>query len=99
MPEASPAPRPRMFPMPSNPSEAAFPFSLRSKSHFPIFFGICFAIAFAGSWQLAQIQPGLLLEAEGRRNIAKFVTGMFPPDLSSEFLHFLVVPLFETIQI
>ncbi len=85
--------------MPSNPSEAAFPFSLRSKSHFPILFGTCFAIAFVGSWQLAEIQPGLLLETEGRRNIAKFVAGMFPPDLSPEFLRFLVVPFFETIQI
>lgn len=85
--------------MPSNPSRAALPFSHRTKSHFPILFGICFAVAFVGSWQLAQIQPGLLFEAEGRRNIAKFITGMFPPDLSPEFLHFLVVPLFETVQI
>jgi phosphonate transport system permease protein len=52
-----------------------------------------------GSWQLAQIQPGLLFEAEGRRNMARFITGMFPPDLSLNFLRFLVVPFFETIQI
>lgn len=85
--------------MPSNPSETVLPFSDRSKSHFSILFGICFAVAFAGSWQLAQIQPGLLFEAEGRRNMAKFIAGMFPPDLSVDFLRLLVVPLFETIQI
>jgi len=85
--------------MPLNPSEAALPFSHRTKSHFPILFGTCFAVAFVGSWQLAQIQPGLLFEAEGRRNMAKFIAGMFPPDLSVEFLRLLVVPLFETIQI
>ena len=82
-----------------NPSEAALPFSDRSRSWFPILFGACFAAAFVGSWQLAQIQPGLLFEAEGRRNMARFITGMFPPDLSPDFLRFLVVPLFETVQI
>jgi len=85
--------------MHSNPSEAALPFSHRTKSHFPILFGICFAAAFVGSWQLAQIQPGVLFEAEGRRNMAKFIAGMFPPDLSVDFLRLLVVPFFETIQI
>jgi phosphonate transport system permease protein len=52
-----------------------------------------------GSWHLAQVQPGLLLEAEGRRNMAKFITGMFPPELSPDFLRLLIVPLMETIQI
>jgi phosphonate transport system permease protein len=80
-------------------SEAALPSSDHSRSLFPILFGICFAAAFVGSWQLAQIQPGLLFEAEGRRNMARFITGMFPPDLSLNFLRFLVVPFFETIQI
>lgn len=81
------------------PSEAALPSSDRSRSLFPVLFGICFAAAFVGSWQLAQIQPALLFEAEGRRNMARFITGMFPPDLSLNFLRFLVVPFFETIQI
>ena len=86
--------------MPSrNLSEAAPPFSDRSKSLFPTLFGICFAAALLGSWHLAQVQPGLLLEAEGRRNMAKFLTGMFPPELSPDFLRLLLVPLFETIQI
>ncbi len=86
--------------MPSrNPSAAALPFSDRSKTLFPTLLGICFAAAFVGSWHLAQVQPGLLFEAEGRRNMAKFITGMFPPELSPDFLRFLVVPLMETIQI
>jgi phosphonate transport system permease protein len=84
---------------PSNPSEAAPRFSDRSKSLFPVLFGVCFAAAFVGSWQLAQIQPGLLFEAEGRRNMARFISGMFPPDLSLDFLSFLIVPFVETIQI
>ncbi len=86
--------------MPSpEPSGTALPSSDHSKSRFPILFGACFAAAFVGSWRLAEIQPGLLFESEGRRNMAKFITGMFPPDLSLDFLRFLVVPLFETIQI
>ena len=86
--------------MPSpEPSGAALPSSDHSKSRFSILLGACFAAAFVGSWRLAEIQPGLLFESEGRRNMAKFITGMFPPDLSPDFLRFLVVPLFETIQI
>lgn len=85
--------------MPSRPCETALPLSDRSRSLFPVLLGLCFAVAFVGSWHLAQIQPGLLLEAEGRRNMAKFISGMFPPDLSPDFLRLLVRPLFETIQI
>ncbi len=86
------------MPTPS-PSEAALRFSDRSRSLFPALLGICFAAAFVGSWHIAQIRPGLLLEAEGRRNMARFIAGMFPPELSPDFLRLLVVPLFETIQI
>lgn len=86
------------MPLPT-PSKAAPPFSDRSRSLFPVLLGACFAVALAGSWHLAQIQPGLLFGAEGRRNMAKFISGMFPPELSLDFLHFLMVPFFETIQI
>jgi phosphonate transport system permease protein len=82
-----------------NRSEAVLPFSDRSKSLFPVLFGACFSGAFVASWQLAQIQPALLFGAEGRRNMAKFIAGMFPPELSVDFLRLLLVPLFETIQI
>jgi phosphonate transport system permease protein len=83
----------------TSPSEAGPPHSDRSKSLFPVLFGLCFAVAFAGSWHVAQIQPGLLFEAEGRRNMAKFITGMFPPEVSPDFLRLLIVPFVETIQI
>jgi phosphonate transport system permease protein len=51
------------------------------------------------SWQIAEIDPGLLLGAEGRRHIWAFVTGLFPPELSPAFLRLLVVPTVETLQI
>jgi phosphonate transport system permease protein len=54
---------------------------------------------FLGSYNLAQVQPLLLFEAEGRRNIWRFVAGMFPPDLSWGFLSLLGRPILETIQI
>jgi len=86
--------------MPSPHPSATVPhFSDRSRSRFSLLFGICFAAAFAGSWHLAQIQPALLFEAEGRRNMARFTAGMFPPELSPEFLRLLVLPLLQTIQI
>lgn len=53
----------------------------------------------AGSWHIAQIDPALLLGAEGRRHIWAFLKGLFPPELSPEFLRLLVVPTLETIQI
>lgn len=45
------------------------------------------------------MKPLLLFESEGRRNIWKFVTGMFPPDLSWNFLSLLGRPILETFQI
>jgi len=45
------------------------------------------------------VDPFALFEAEGRRNLLKFVAGMFPPDLSWRFLQLMVRPAVETIQI
>jgi phosphonate transport system permease protein len=53
----------------------------------------------AGSWQVAQIEPSLLVSAEGRRHIWAFLAGLFPPELSPAFLRLLVMPTVETIQI
>jgi phosphonate transport system permease protein len=53
----------------------------------------------AGSWHIAQIEPGLLLGAQGRRHIWAFLTGLLPPELSLGFLRLLLVPTLETIQI
>src|SRR5262245_12628385 len=55
--------------------------------------------ALAASWHMAQIEPALLFGTQGRRHIWAFLTGLFPPDLSPNFLRLLVVPTIETIQI
>jgi phosphonate transport system permease protein len=81
------------------PSAAAPPFSDRSKARSTTFLGLAFLIAFLGSWHLAQIHPLALFEAEGRRNMARFLAGMFPPAHSPDFLLGLWRPLLETIQI
>lgn len=76
------------------------PFSNKAeRSFFPYLFSLFFLIALADSWRRADIHPLLLFEAEGRRNLWKFVGGMFPPELSSEFLTLMLPPALETIQI
>jgi phosphonate transport system permease protein len=55
--------------------------------------------ALATSWHIAQIEPSLLLGAQGRRHIWAFLVGLFPPELSATFLRLLLVPTIETIQI
>ncbi len=57
------------------------------------------AIAFLGSYQITEINPALLFSAEARTNIGEFLLGMFPPDLSLDFLSFLIIPTLETLQI
>ncbi|MFB3817555.1 MAG: phosphonate ABC transporter, permease protein PhnE [Candidatus Methylomirabilales bacterium] len=85
--------------MPSRPSGAAPRFSDRSRPLFPSLLGLGVLLAFAGSWHLAQVRPGLLFEAESRRHMARFIAGMFPPELSPDFLRLLATPVLETIQI
>ena len=82
---------------PSAPANLALP--ARRSSYFPVVLATLFLLTFLGSYKLAQVQPSLLFEAEGRRNIWKFVAGMFPPDLSWSFLSLLGRPILETIQI
>jgi phosphonate transport system permease protein len=81
------------------PSRVTCSYPDRTRALFPSLLGLCCLLAFVGSWRLAQIQPGLLFEAESRRNMAKFIAGMFPPELSRDFLGLLVRPALETIQI
>jgi phosphonate transport system permease protein len=45
------------------------------------------------------VDPRLLVEPQALANVAKFVGGMFPPELSAQFLGLQVRPLLETIQI
>jgi len=66
---------------------------------FPYLFGGCLLVTFILSWHAAQVRPLLLFEAEGRRNILKFLARSFPPALSRDFLRLLIRPFFETIWI
>lgn len=82
-----------------SPFAGAPPYSADRRARFPTVLGIGVLVAFLGSWHLAQVQPALLVEAEGRRNMARFIAGMFPPAHSAEFLRSLLRPLCETVQV
>jgi phosphonate transport system permease protein len=69
------------------------------KTLFPYLFTAFFLLAFIDSWQRAAIDPFVLFEAKGRDSLWKFLTGMFPPELSWHFLSLMVRPALETIQI
>jgi phosphonate transport system permease protein len=66
---------------------------------FPYLFGLIFLLAFVGSWRQAEVDLLVFFEAEGREHLWKFVTGMFPPELSGNFLSMMFHPALETIQI
>lgn len=69
------------------------------KSLFPYLFSFFLVLVFVDSWRRAAIRPLVLFEAEGRDHLWKFLTGMFPPELSTDFLSLLFRPFLETIQI
>lgn len=69
------------------------------KSAFGVTFALLFLLTFGASLRLAQVDPRLLFEREALGNLAKFITGMFPPDLSWSFLSLMARPVMETIQI
>ncbi len=69
------------------------------KSLFPYLFSAVFLFAFIDSWRRAGIEPSVFFEAKGRAAVWKFLTGMFPPDLSWQFLSLMWRPTLETIQI
>jgi len=69
------------------------------KSLFPYLFAGLFLLAFFDSWQRAGIDPKVFFEPRGQRALGKFLTGMFPPDLSPAFLSLMFRPALETIQI
>jgi phosphonate transport system permease protein len=70
-----------------------------SKSYFPYLFGALFVLVFADSWRRTGIDPAAFFEAKGRAALWKFLTGMFPPDFSWDFLSLMLRPALETIQI
>ena len=66
---------------------------------FPYVFWLLFGLSLAWSLRAAQVDLGVLVSAEARANVWRFVRGTFPPDLSPAFLRFTAVPVLETIQI
>ncbi|MGH8543101.1 MAG: phosphonate ABC transporter, permease protein PhnE [Gammaproteobacteria bacterium] len=75
------------------------PISKNQKSFFPYLFAIFFSIAFFDSWNRAAIQPLVFFQQDGREHLWKFIAGMFPPELSWQFLSLILRPTLETVQI
>ena len=73
--------------------------SRSEKSLFPYLFSLFFLIAFMDSWWRAEVRPLAFFEKQGREHLGKFLSGMFPPDLSWNFLSLMFHPALETIQI
>ncbi|HYY25650.1 MAG TPA: phosphonate ABC transporter, permease protein PhnE [Candidatus Udaeobacter sp.] len=76
--------------------------SLTHPSHRSLFPYLCsafFLVALVDSWQRAGIDPTVFFDAKGRESLWQFLTGMFPPDLSWNFLSLMLRPTLETIQI
>ena len=69
------------------------------KSFFPYIFTAFFVLAFVDSWRRADIDPVVFFEKKGQEALWKFITGMFPPDVSWNFISLLLRPAMETIQI
>src|SRR5262249_57642172 len=69
------------------------------RSFFPYLFSALFLLTLVDSWRRAGIDPKVFFEAKGRDALWKFLTGMFPPDLSWNFLSLMLRPTLETIKI
>lgn len=80
-------------------SQAPPYFNNAQKSVFPYLFGVVFVLALLDSWRRVGVDLPLLFERQGRENLFKFVTGMFPPEHSAQFLSLMLRPSLETIQI
>jgi phosphonate transport system permease protein len=80
-----------------NPARPSFTRS--EKSAFPYLFSVIFLIALVDSWRRAEVNLLVFFEAERRQSLWKFLSGMFPPELSPDFLSLMVRPALETIQI
>ena len=68
-------------------------------AYFPYLFLVLFVLVFVDGWRRAGIDPTVFFEAKGRAALWKFLTGMFPPDFSWQFLSLMFRPTLETIQI
>ena len=68
-------------------------------NYFPYLFAILFFIVLVDSWRRAEVNPFVFFGKSGREHLWRFVTGMFPPELSWNFLSLMFQPALETIQI
>lgn len=71
----------------------------RIKAHRAGILWTLFGAGLGVSLWIAQVDPRLLVAAEARVNVARFVKGMLPPETSTSFLALMVTPAMETIQI
>jgi phosphonate transport system permease protein len=78
---------------------AGFADRFAGKSAFPLVLGLLFVLTLAASLRLARVDPRLLFEREALANLGRFLSGMFPPELSWSFLSLMARPVVETIQI
>ena len=78
---------------------SAVPSTAADRAVFPYAFWLVFGLSLAWSLRAAQVAPGVLVSAEARANVWRFVRGMVPPDLSPAFLRLMAMPALETIQI
>ena len=78
---------------------SAVPLPASRRPAFPFLFWLVFGASLFLSVRVAQVDPRALFAADARANVARFVRGMFPPELSGEFLALMARPVIETIQI
>ncbi len=83
----------------SRPSARPAVLSPSSRTALPYLFWLVFGASFALSLRVAQVDPRTAFGSDARANVARFVTGMFPPELSADFLRLMARPVVETIQI
>ena len=84
--------------VPSGGPADRFPASV-SKSAFPYILAVAFAGSLVFSLRAAHVDPRVLLDARTFANVAHFVSGMFPPQVSWPFLKLTARPVMETVQI
>jgi phosphonate transport system permease protein len=69
------------------------------KTAFPYVLTAALAVTVMLSLRAAEVDPRLLVDSQSLANVARFVRGAFPPDLSWEFLSLMGRPAMETVQI
>lgn len=84
--------------IPSAAPADRFPASGR-KSRFPYVLTAVFAASVLYSLRTAQVDPRRFFEGHALANVARFVRGALPPELSREFLGLMLRPALETVQI